>query len=482
MTGEAEPRGAARKVGHEDAGRGDAGRGAAAELGEWIAALVPAEAGPARLDRMRGHLLDTLGVTVAGSGSEPARIARAVFDSRGDATVIEAGAADTERGAAGGCGAADGRGLADAAKCNAVAAHALELDDTEGCDHTGAVVVPAVLALAEGMEARPSGTDLLTAMVAGYEVGRRMQNALGGYEAHNESGWHSTATCGVFAAAAACAKLLRLPGRRVAHALAIAASSAGGTWAFAADGAMVKRFHPAIAAGAGLEAARLAARGATGPMPIFEDCWGGFFATHGNPDSRPSELVAGLGSTWHADHSAIKLYACCRSAHATLDGVLELIGDGRLTRDNLRSATLTLSPFLARMLCPSPVESIDAARMSLPTGIALALLGSPLSPEAFSRFARPEVAALREAVEVREDPEARVPSLVVRTDRGEFAVRRVEARGSQALPLTLEEIVRKFEWVTEPHLSDAGRAALRAYALGLDDSPLPELPVLDGRA
>src|SRR5690606_12880981 len=88
-----------------------------------------------------------------------------------------------------------------------IAAHVFELDDSGGCDHTGAVILPALMAALPACEERVSGGDLLCALTAGYEVGRRVLDASGGYGIHNAAGWHSTGTCGTLAAAAAVARL-----------------------------------------------------------------------------------------------------------------------------------------------------------------------------------------------------------------------------------------------------------------------------------
>lgn len=195
----------------------------ASELGEWIAGLRLADVPPGLLLKAKDHLLDTIGAAVSGDGREPVRVAARVFRAPGTVRLL---VDDVPRD------------LVDAARVNAVAAHAAEIDDTEGCDHTGAVVVPTLLALLERDAGRRTGHELLVSMIAGYEVGRRMQSALGGYDAHNRSGWHSTATCGVFAAAAAAARALGLSAAQCTSALAIAASSSAGTWAFAEDGSM----------------------------------------------------------------------------------------------------------------------------------------------------------------------------------------------------------------------------------------------------
>src|SRR5581483_1196884 len=123
-----------------------------------------------------------------------------------------------------------------AAMVNGTAAHALELDDFGGCGHSGAVVLPVVLAFAG--RGGISGKDALMAILAGYDLAARTLEGSGGYRPHNDKGWHSTGTCGSFGAAAAAARLLRLDAERFADALGIAGTFTGGIWAFLADGAM----------------------------------------------------------------------------------------------------------------------------------------------------------------------------------------------------------------------------------------------------
>ena len=129
-----------------------------------------------------------------------------------------------------------------AAMVNGTSAHALELDDFGGCGHSGAVVIPAVCALA-GRHSF-SGKEAITALVAGYDLAARTLEGAGGYRAVQDLGWHSTGICGSFGAAAASAKLMKLDAERFADALGVAGTFTGGIWAFLADGAMTKRFHP----------------------------------------------------------------------------------------------------------------------------------------------------------------------------------------------------------------------------------------------
>lgn len=431
----------------------------ARRLGAWVSGLDRADIPPDLIEKLRNHFLDTVGAAIVGDGREPVRIASRVFSAPGETPLLIDAAP---------------RHFVDAARVNAVAAHAAEIDDTEGCDHTGAVVVPVLLALLQ--EAKCTGDDLLTAMVAGYEIGRRMQHALGGYDEHNGAGWHSTATCGVFAAAAAASRMMGHSGAESAAALAIAASSSAGSWAFAADGSMTKQLHVAGAAGNGLQAALLARAGATGPEAIFDDIWGGYFATHGTPRSDPEALTAGLGTEWHAGHSAIKMYAACRSAHPAIDGVVDLLSRGGPGIDDVRQVVIEVSPFLRPMICPEHPGSVEAARMSLPISLALLFTGSQLDPDAYAAFASPRVARMTGRIRVVEtellDTRQSV-RVTVRSASREWVVERRFARGSEGAPFTTEQIRDKFWRLVVPRIGErqARRAIAYVDALGADRVP-----------
>ncbi len=98
---------------------------------------------------------------------------------------------------------------AGAALVNGVLAHSLDFDDTHaaGSLHPGAPVTPA--ALAAGEMAGATGADVLAAIVAGYEVTCRVALALPA-GAHYDRGFHPTATCGAFGAAAAAGRVFGL--------------------------------------------------------------------------------------------------------------------------------------------------------------------------------------------------------------------------------------------------------------------------------
>jgi 2-methylcitrate dehydratase PrpD len=161
-----------------------------------------------------------------------------------------------------------------AAMFNGIMSHVLELDDFLGIDHTGAVVLPALFAIAEH-ENDFDEVRFLEAMILGYEIGRRMLDAGGGYSKHNSTGWHTIGTLGAYAAAVATSKYLGLTQAQMVSAIGLSGSVAGGTWAFSRDGSMSKRFNPGNAAQNGITAAYLAREGFTGPRYVMEAEWAG---------------------------------------------------------------------------------------------------------------------------------------------------------------------------------------------------------------
>src|SRR5688500_14999034 len=141
-----------------------------------------------------------------------------------------------------------------AALVNGTQVQGFELDDVHraGVLHVGAVVLPALIPLAEirgKNEPAMTGREFMTAAAAGYEIGPRVGLCMG--PAHIASGWHSGATLGVFSSAAGAARGLKLDTEKTVHALGIAGTQAAGLMA-AQFGAMVKRMHAGRSSQSGL--------------------------------------------------------------------------------------------------------------------------------------------------------------------------------------------------------------------------------------
>ncbi|KPU61183.1 mmgE/PrpD family protein [Pseudomonas fluorescens] len=391
---------------------------------------------PALVEQARRHILDTFGATLAGADSEVAKTARQVFeDETGDTLVWSTG---------------QRVGAAQAAMLNGIAAHALELDDTGGCDHSGAVVLPAVMA-AVSMAGQPvSGREFITAVVIGYEVGRRVLEACGGYSAHNGAGWHSTATCGVFGAAAASARIFRLNAGQTLSALGIAGSFSGGLWAFIHDGSQSKKLHSGRAAEGGLLAARFAQQGISGPARLFEDVWGGFLHTLAAATSTPEALDADLGTVWKLARCSIKPYASCRGTHSAIDALGLLLDQLNVPVDQVEDIQVSLCGFLRDMCGGQDVGTLAAAQMSLAYALAARLVHGHCRLQAYDDVARndPRIVQWMSRIRLEVDPqlsEDGEPVVTLRTVDGRQASLCVEVPlGAPGNPLSDVALEEKF--------------------------------------
>ncbi len=442
-------------------------------LGRFVSEASFEDLPAAVVDKAKVHILDTFGAALAGATSEDARLSAAALL------------------APGGSGPAPVWGTAimahprEAAMLNGVAAHAFELDDTGGCDHSGAVVLPAAVAALSLIDRAVTGREFLTAVVLGYDLGRRVLEAFGGYRPHNEAGWNSTGTCGTFAATGACASLLRLDPSQSTSALGQAASFSGGLWAFIHDGAMTKRIHAGRAAEGGLTAALLARAGVTGPAHVFEDGWGGFFNAFAHAPIEIKALTQRLGEDWRIMRAAIKPYASCRDTHSAVDAVGTLLDRHAIAAQDVARIEARLSPFAAGMVGGRDVSTMPAAQMSLPYAIAArTVLGrADLSAYAADRRQDPALLAFMDQVAVESD--LTVPSsdhasvAIITADGCRHEQPTASALGAPDNPLGEDALRAKYEGLASlvlPHgqVSELRQACLDLEALS-DVRPLVRL-------
>lgn len=259
--------------------------------------------------RTEDLLVDWFGSAVAGHAARPvasiARFARSQGPDTGPCEVI---------------GSATGTSPYAAAQANAAASHVAEQDDVHNGSvfHPATVVFPPALAVAQALGA--SGRELLTACVAGYEVGIRVGEFLG--RSHYRV-FHTTGTAGTLAAAAAVGRLLGLDAAGMRHAFGSAGTQSAGLWEFLRTAADSKQLHTAHAAGAGLMAAYLAADGFTGAAQILEGPQGMAAGMSSNAD--PARLVDGLGTRWATAETSFKYHASCRHTHPAADALLQVM-------------------------------------------------------------------------------------------------------------------------------------------------------------
>lgn len=311
-------------------------------------------------------LLDTVGVTLAGAREDCARILGEVIEGRGPCVVI---GTDTRVSAL------------DAALINGTAAHALDYDNATNTmfGHASATMMPALLAAAEAYGG--SGMDVLIAHIAGFEAGARIGAAVNLH--HYEIGWHPTSTLGVFAVAAACAKLLKLDVAQTTTALALAASLASGIKAN--FGTMTKPLHSGHCARAGLQAALLARKGFTANPSAFEHKQGFFNLYNGVGHYDAARALESWGEPLDIVNpgACYKQYPCCASTHAAVDAALELRELHQIDLNEItRIETYTPARRLAHTDRPDPQTPLDA-KFSVQYCVARALVSGSVVFEHF---------------------------------------------------------------------------------------------------
>jgi 2-methylcitrate dehydratase PrpD len=226
-----------------------------------------------------------------------------------------------------------------AALLNGALGHSLDFDDTHADSslHPSAPVVPAAFAVGELVGA--SGREVLTAVVAGYEVCCRLGNALDP-TSHYARGFHPTATAGTYGAAAAAAKLFGLSAEQIISAFGVSGSQAAGSLQFLVNGAWNKRYQVGAAAMNGVIAATLACNDFVGATASIEGVHGLLIGYSDN--AHPERAVADLGEIYETMKIGVKPYPSCRYTHAALDALIAMRREHNLTPDQIRRVEIGL--------------------------------------------------------------------------------------------------------------------------------------------
>jgi 2-methylcitrate dehydratase PrpD len=345
-------------------------------------------------------------------------------------------------------------GLYDAALVNGTAAHGEDYDDTfeGGPVHAGAVVVPAVLALAD---MRSLDRD---AVLRGIAVGAELMCRLSlvAPQAIHKAGFHPTAVIGALAAAGAASAALDLDEDRFSHALGTAGSLASGIIEYLADGSWTKRLHAGAAAQAGLRSALLAESGFVGPRTVLEGSHGFFkaFAPSRSPDFSP--LLEGLGQRWVMEDIAFKPYACGTMTQPFVDCAIELAKQGITAEQIERLVCFVGEGTVHRLWEPLAGKRTPpngyAAKFSTPFCVAVGFLDHAAGLEQFTneRAFDPGIRALAAKVSYEVDPDDEYPRNFTGRIRAELRngrtmdIRKPHMRGGVKEPLTDAELVMKF--------------------------------------
>jgi 2-methylcitrate dehydratase PrpD len=422
-------------------------------LGQFIADLSPNMLPEEAVRVVRLGFIDTIGTMIAGRNDDSVRImTETLAPGDGPATLTFG-----KRHAP----------APEAAWINGTAAHALDYDDVALRGHPSTVLVPAILAEAEHLGS--SGSDMITAYVAGYETWAELFRRDSGLL--HQKGWHPTGLYGAVGAAAACAKLRKLDAEKSAIAIALGASQSAGL--MSNFGTMTKPFHAGKAAHAGIMAARLAAAGFTANTDALEHPQGFLHAVSPTgTEDRLGESRAGGEWAILSQGLGIKKYPTCYCTHRAIDCVLDLVANRPIEADEVETITVSLSDYFATVLRNHRPDTGLAAKFSIEfcmaSGIIAQRVGLRELTDGFVQ--RPDIQALMRKVEIvttaAYDPEmpgaAAQDQVTVKLANGQVLAGEPVARatGHPSRPLTEQQIYEKFA-----DCLDAGDSPIPAHVL-----------------
>jgi 2-methylcitrate dehydratase PrpD len=367
----------------------------------------------------------------------------------------------------------------NAAFANAMLCHGLDFDDThsDSVSHVSTVTGPAALAAAEAAGA--NGREALAAIVAGNEVVTRLGMAASG--AFHARGFHPTAICGVFGAAASAARIAGLDAARTASALGIAGSMASGLFAYLEEGTPTKPIHPAWAAHGGLLAARLSALGAEGPTSVVEGKFGLYHAFLGAAKGEVDvdAQLADLGERWETPRMAYKPYPACHFMHGSLGATAEAAAG--LSADDIEDIVVTV-PAAGVSLVLEPAEAKVAPRteyegkFSLQYSTAAMIVHRRVGISTYTDEALTDPRVLELSRRVRYEtkdydtyPAAFPGGVRIRTrDGSRREADHPHQLGAPDNPMTADEVRAKFRENARLSLSEEMSEALERAILGLE--------------
>ena len=367
-----------------------------------------------------------------------------------------------------------------AALLNGTLAHSLDFDDThaEASLHSSAPILAAALAAAEMNKS--SGQQLITACVVGYEIQIRLGLA-GGSSSNYKKGFHPTATCGIFGAAAAAGYLMGLTKEQYISAFGIALSQSAGSMQFLTDGAWTKRSHVGQAAQNGLSCAIMAAEGFKGPSKAFEGQWGYFHSYASGGDME--KAIDGLGKKFETLNLGVKPYPSCRYSHAAIDGIIELKNELGFSTAELDDIDIGLSETALNIIGyplsdkQNPKSVVDG-QFSMPFCAAVTVKSGGLKWDDYKNHLNDrDTLSLCNKIKVSPDKDAEEccpeymsakVKVVVKGKKYEKFVK--IPKGEPENFMEDSEFISKFRSLTEPYLSNERIDQLTGSMLKLDQS------------
>jgi 2-methylcitrate dehydratase PrpD len=364
-------------------------------------------------------------------------------------------------------GRGDRLDIMHAALLNGISSHMFDFDDThlKTVIHPSGPVASALLALAEYKPM--SGADFLHAFILGVEVECRIGNAV--YPSHYDVGWHITGTAGVFGAAAAVGRALKLNTQQMTWALGIAATQSSGLREM--FGTMCKPFHPGRAAQNGMTAAFLASKNFTSSERGIEAPRGfaNVLATARNYD----EITGKLGQSWEVALNTYKPFACGIVIHPIIDGCVQLRNEHKLKSADIEGIALKVHPLVLELTGKKTPQVGLEGKFSVYHSAAVAIIHGEGGEDVYSDACvrDPEVTTLRDKVSAEVDKSVHEDAahIAIRLKDGRVLTKHVEhAIGSLARPMSDADLEAKFRKFAKGILTPAEGDALLKLCWSLD--------------
>ena len=417
-----------------------AAAGQAKRLGQVIAEYVVGfnlkDAPAVAIDRARVAFTDTVGVMLAGSRQDVSRILCDMVRLEGSAPSASI------------VGQSLRASPQLAALANGVAAHAMDYDLTYVAGQAASAVIPAVLPVAEVTGASPAET--MAATIIGFEIAARVGRS--NFLASSVGGWHTVGTVGVIAAAAACARLLKVPVEQIPDIIGISASMASGL--SVNFGSMTKPLHSGHAARDGVMAALLGSHGFTSNPNALEG-HSGYFENFGRNLEVSYEPFKDLGSRFDlvALGYDLKAYPCGGLAHTSIEAALALRARLASRLTDITSIHCSVTRNAGQRAGTQYPQSVENAKFSLAYMVAYSLVhGAPMIAAFTEEAIRDEqVKAVANTVSASVDPalgpgtrESPAILKVTLSDGQTFEQRVDYQTGSIQNPMTQAQIENKF--------------------------------------
>jgi 2-methylcitrate dehydratase PrpD len=440
-------------------------RGATRKLAEFVAAMKYTDLPTQVVEHTKLLALDAIGCCLYGSTLPWTRRLIEVIREEGGAersSVIGAGFRTSP---------------SQAVLANSTAGHAFECDDMHKASlfHPGSICLPVALACAEGEGGR-NGRDVITSMVAGYEVGPRV--GMAGTMGLFFRGWHPQGTSGTFVSAASASRMLGLNADQTQDAIGIAATQASGLMS-AQEGAMVKRMHSGRAAQSGVYGGLLARKGFTGIKDVLEADFGGFLSTM-SATHDPARLTQGLGKEWETLVVGFKPFSSVASIHAALDALRQIMQSNKLKGEDVEAIEARVGT-MTHVHCAweYKAQGVTAAQMNIFFGLAAIAVDGDAFIHQYreDRLRDQRLLDMIGRTQCLIDPEIdamgplfrHAARVTVRTKDGRSLSKEMLHRlGSPENPLTAQQVYDKFRTLAGYCLSADKVDAVMAMVQGLD--------------